>query len=91
MATFFALKDPNDNLDYSIDWSEWLTGTDTIATSTWGVPSALTTSNVATGTATTVIWLSGGTAGEIYDVHNTITTAAGRIEERTIEFTCIIR
>ena len=91
MATFFALKDPNDNLDYSIDWSEWLTGTDTIASSTWGVPNALTTSFPSFGTASTIIWLAGGTAGEIYDVHNTITTVGGRIEERTIQFTCVVR
>ena len=91
MATFLALKDPNADLDYQIDWSEWLTGTDTISASVWSVPAALTTSNVSFGTASTIVWLSGGTAGEVYDVHNTITTAAGRIEERTIEFTCVVR
>lgn len=91
MATFQALKDPSANLDYAIDWSEWLVGTDTIATSVWSVPIALTTSFPSHGTATTIIWLSGGTAGEVYDVHNTITSAAGRIDERTIEFTCVVR
>lgn len=91
MATFQAIKDPAADLDYSIDWTEWLVGTDTIAISVWSVPSALTTSSVSNGTATTIVWLSGGTAGEVYDVHNTITTAAGRIDERTIEFTCTVR
>ncbi len=92
MATFFALKDPNDKLDYEIDWSAWLaTSTDTISASTWIVPSALTVFTSSFGTATTIVWLTGGTAGEVYDVTNRITTVNGRIEDRTIEFTCIDR
>lgn len=91
MATFFALKDPQADLDYSIDWSLWLTGTDTLSTSTWIVPSDLTAHNQSYGTATTITWLSGGTNGEVYDVVNRVVTAGGRTEDRTIEFTMVQR
>lgn len=92
MATFQALKDPNALLDYAIDWSPWLaTTTDTISTSTWSVPSALSIFTSNFGTASTVVWLSGGTAGEVYEVINHITTVNGRADDRTIEFTCIDR
>lgn len=37
---FFAPdKYPEANLDYSIDWSQWL-GADTIAASAWEIPGA---------------------------------------------------
>lgn len=92
MATFFTIKDPDALLDYSIDWTEWLaTATDTISASTWTIPSQLTEFTSSFGTATTVVWLSGGTAGEVYDVTNQIITFGGRIEDRTIQLTCIDR
>jgi len=92
MATFFSIKDPNALLDYSIDWTEWLaTTTDTISASTWILPSALTEFTSSFGTGTTIIWISGGTAGEVYDVVNRINTTGGRQEDRTIQFTCVDR
>lgn len=92
MATFFALKDPNALLDYVIDWSEWLaTSTDTISASTWILPADLTEFTSSFGTATAVVWISGGSAGEVYDVVNRIVTFGGRTEDRTIQFTCIDR
>jgi hypothetical protein len=92
MATFFTIRDPNSILDYAIDWTEWLaTTTDTISNSTWILPSALSTTASSFGTATTIVWISGGTAGEVYDVINQIVTFGGRTEERTIEFTCVDR
>lgn len=77
-------KDPDANLDYSVDWSDWLATGDTIASSVWTVPTGLTegADNEALGIAT--VYLSGGTAGSDYAVANKITTTAGRIDERTI-------
>ena len=81
MALF--TKDPDATLDYRVEWSSWL-DTDTIATSTWTVESGITTVSDSNTTTVATIWLSGGTAGEEYEVANLITTAAGRIDERTL-------
>lgn len=77
-------KDPSSILDYGVDWTDWLDG-DTISTSSWSVsPSGLTAiSNTRNGGVTTV-WLSGGTVGQTYQVTNTIVTAAGRTDQRTL-------
>jgi hypothetical protein len=79
------LKDPDANLDYQIDWSEWL-GADTISASVWTVaPPAggLTAATPSQTTVTTRVWLSGGTVGQTVRVTNRITTAQGRIDERS--------
>jgi len=80
-ATF--TKDPSAVLDYAIDWSAWL-GSDTIATSTWSVPTGITRDSDTNTTTRATIWLSGGTAGQTYQLTNTITTAGGRTDQRTI-------
>lgn len=82
--TFYAVKDPSAVLDYAIDWATWLGATDTISASSWTVPSGITRdSDSSTGTKAT-IWLSGGTAGKRYEIVNSITTADGRQDHRTI-------
>jgi hypothetical protein len=79
-------KDPDAVLDYSMDWATWL-GSDTLATSVWSVPAGLTkVSDTLTATAT-IIWLSGGTAGQVHDVRNRITTAGGRTQDDTLRIT----
>lgn len=93
MASFFTIKDPSAVLDYYIDWTSWLTGTDAIATSTWTCTSTAITISTATahGTATTTVWLTGGSDGEVYDVTNHVVTSASRTEDRTIQFTVLQR
>lgn len=77
-------KDPDDILDYSIDWTRELDG-DTISTSVWVVPSGLTDQNTSSASSTkTTVWLSGGTDGTSYNVRNRITTAAGRTLDQTV-------
>lgn len=70
--------------DYSIDWTDNLDG-DTIATSTWTVPSGITQNSASVNEAGTVvtIWLSGGTAGQSYEIRNVIVTEDGRTYEQT--------
>lgn len=75
-------KDPNALLDFSRDWSPWL-GSDTIATSTWTVPTGLTAAANTKDETSTTVWLSGGTANTDYVVTNRITTAGGRTEDRS--------
>lgn len=81
--TRVATKDPDAVLDYQIDWSSWLDG-DTIATSTWKVPSGIIKDSDTNDDTTATIWLSGGTAGESYEVTNSIVTAGGRENDRTM-------
>ena len=92
MATFFAIKDPAATLDYYIDWTAWI-GSDAISTSTWTCTSTGITISTSTnhGTATTTVWLAGGTDGEVYDVVNHIVTSASRVDERTVQFTMVQR
>lgn len=77
-------KDPDAVLDFGFDWETWLDG-DTIAASTWAVPSGITKdSDLFTAVGITAIWLSGGTLYEVYRLVNRITTAAGRKNDRTL-------
>lgn len=78
-----ATKDPNAVLDYTLDWSDWL-GTDTIAASTWTVDAGLTKDSDSFTPTTTTVWLSGGTAGAVYEALNRIVTAGARTEDRVL-------
>lgn len=83
-------KDPDAVLDYTRDWTTYL-GADTIATSTWIVPTGITlgtganapTNNNTSATA----WLSGGTLYSTYLITNRITTAGGRTDDRSFLLT----
>lgn len=76
-------KDPDEILDYQLDWSEEL-DTDTISTSTWIVPTGLTEETDSNSTTTTTVWLSGGTIGQVYTLTNRITTAGGRTYDQSV-------
>lgn len=80
MAGSMPAKDPDDDLDYTINWATWL-GADTIVSSVWDVPVGLTSHTPSNSTTAATIWLSGGTVGERYFVNNRIVTTAGRAVE----------
>jgi hypothetical protein len=80
------IKDPQARRTYAIDYltDGWLEGGETIVTSTWTVPTALTgDQQINTGTRTS-IRLAGGVAGVDYTVTNTVTLSSGEIDERSI-------
>lgn len=77
------IKDPDATKDYQINWNTWLNG-DTISTSEWDVPDGIKKENDTNNTTTATIWVSGGTAGEMYKLVNTIVTAGGRTEQDSI-------
>ena len=83
-AKTFAPKDPSAVLDYRIDWSAWLAGGDVIVTSSWEVPPGITKDSESHTATTATITLSGGALGQKYDITNTITTAAGLTDCRTV-------
>lgn len=76
-------KDPAAILDYGWDWSDWL-DSDTISSSSWTVPAGITKQSDTNSSTKTTIWLVGGTLGETYSCVNTIVTAGGRQDDRTL-------
>jgi hypothetical protein len=78
-------KDPDEVLDYSVDWTNRLAG-DTISTSAW---SLVTASGIVLGAASntttkTTTFLSAGTEGATAIIRNRVTTAGGRTMDETI-------
>jgi len=84
---FTAIKDPSAKLDYQFDWASWL-GADTIVTSTWAAPAGISVESSTKTATTATVWLSGGVDGKDYAAVNTIVTAAGRTDQRTITIQC---
>lgn len=84
MATY--KKDPNAVLDYTFDWSAWLLPlSDTIASVTWIVTSGLTTSLPSNTTTTATVFVSGGVVNSTEKLTCRITTASGRVDDRSVD------
>lgn len=81
-------KDPDAVLDYTRSWADWLADGETISTSTWIAESGITIDSDTNDTTTATVWLSGGTAGEDYELTNRITTSASRTDDRTFRIQC---
>lgn len=78
-------KDPNDVLDYAIDWNDVLDlDADAIASAVWTFPSGVTMDSQAEATGVTTVWISGGTAGTRYEISCRLTTTGGRTYDRTV-------
>jgi len=76
-------KDPDAVLDYTINWADWL-DVDTISASSWASSTGITIDTDTNTTTTATVWLSGGRISESHTVTNSIITAAGRYEDRSI-------
>ena len=74
-------------LDFTLDWTSYLDGTDTIVSSAWTVPSGILSSSPSSTATSTSIRLSSGKAGLFYFLVNTITTASGQIDEQPLIIT----
>ncbi|WP_299753555.1 hypothetical protein [Devosia sp.] len=84
MPLSWASKDPDELLDYSLNWSQALSG-DTIVTSDWAISDSALVENHSTNTSTaTVIWLEDGALNQSYTVTNTIETAGGRTYQQSV-------
>lgn len=90
MAENLFLKDPNDVLDYAVDWSAWLTAeNDTVSSSSWSVETAgsgltIDSSSFNSTTKKATAFLSGGNEGGPYRVRNRIITAGGRTKDMSL-------
>lgn len=76
-------KDPDEVLDYKLDWAPRLAG-DTIATSNWEVPAGIIQDRDTSDATSSTIWLADGEIGHRYVLLNRITTAAGRVMDQSI-------
>lgn len=78
-------KDPNATLDYTFDWSAWLTPiADTIASVVWVLTSGITKVSESHTTTTATAFVSGGVLDATEELTCRITTAGGRVDDRTI-------
>ncbi len=84
MSLIWPPKDPDEVLDYKIDWTARLDG-DTILTSTWVVPAGITKNSDSHTTTASLVWLSGGTLGAVLELINRIITTAGRTMDQTVK------
>ena len=84
MAIRWPNKDPDEVLDYGLDWSGRLNG-DALSSVQWSVtPAGLTlTPDAVSGSICTVI-VSGGALGETYSILCRAVTIAGRIMDQTV-------
>jgi hypothetical protein len=98
MSLKFPDKDPDEVLDYSVDWSRYL-DTDTISSVTWKIDdngtlntwvdaevvNGLQRVSASNNDTVATIQLSLGTAYEDYDIYCEITTSSGTTTQRKIK------
>lgn len=79
-------KDPDSVLDWLWNFADWLATGETISSHTV-TPDAGITVDASTNDSTGVtVWLSGGTAGQTYNVTVRIMTSQNRTVDRSVEF-----
>lgn len=79
-------KDPDDILDYSVNWTARLDTGDTIASSTFTlVDGEIELGDTEIDGGKTIVWISGGVDGETATVRNRIVTVGGRQMDLTIQ------
>jgi hypothetical protein len=79
-------KDPDAELDYSVDWSTWLASGESVSTYAVAVNSSLITiSTYSITSAVVTAWLTGGNVGQTYTVSVKITTSLSRVDERSFK------
>jgi len=89
MILIWPDKDPQETLDYRLNWRARIIPGDKIVSSAWSTPEGIT-QGVSTYTDyTTTLWLSAGTLDSTYVFTNTITTEAGRIMEQSVQVTVV--
>lgn len=81
--------DPHEEKDYQLTLTKLL-GVDTIASVTWEATSGITivTGKNTNTTTTATVWLSDGTAGQVYTITAKIITAQGRQFDRSFKLVC---
>ena len=82
--TNFDPKDPDATNAFKFDFSRWLGTGETISSYSFpDFPSGLTKVSDSNTTSVVTVFISGGTAGQSYDVTCRINTTASQIEDLT--------
>lgn len=90
MAVF--KKDPSATLDYTFDWAPWLTPlADTISSVQWVLGDGLTKVSQSNTASAATAFISGGTVGTDAQLTCRITTAGGRIDDRSVTLKIVER
>lgn len=100
MSLKWPPKDKDETLDYSLDWSRALEGSETIQSVTWYIVNS-NNAKVSFGLGVTVdglknltqtntssvatIYLQDGTDNKEYQLYCSITTSVGRVKERSVK------
>lgn len=75
-------KQPVEVVDYDLDYVDWLTAGDNVASATVTVaPAGLTVDSVLINDPRVKIWVSGGTDSVTYKLTVTTTTDDGRVKQ----------
>lgn len=74
-------KADNDTLDYDIDFTDWLNYPDTVVSATAISDEGITIENSQVFDGVVKVWVSGGKAGNSYNINVTATTNEGRVVE----------
>lgn len=71
-------KDPAERrIEYAVDWTARLADGDALAASTFALPSGLVAENASNTDKVATVQISGGAAGQAYEIVNRVTTAKG--------------
>ncbi len=82
--TFYATKDPAEILDYSLDYTAWLTGAETVASATVTAPTGITVSAPTVASPKVTVRITGGTLDTPYLIVWHAVTSTGQEPERTL-------
>lgn len=90
IVSSYIPKDPDSQLTYTVDWTDWMPTGSTLSTVAVAIstisgdtdPLTNVVSGIVTSTEKAYVTLSGGTAGNIYTIKVTITTDNGDTDVR---------
>ena len=87
-------KDPKSNLDYTLDWNDWMPAGDSVASATVTATNTVgdsTSLEVGSPTITNnqvTVDIAGGEGGQVYNIEFVITTSNGLIDSRNFRIKC---
>lgn len=90
-------KDPNAQLTYTFDWSDWLPSTDSLSSVSYSVaarrndPTPIVIETSGVDGSNTYVELSGGQANKVYIVTAEINTTEGLVDRRNFRLNVVNR